>query len=153
MCGILHRLSLIHALFLLLIISVLVVEASAGAMPERIPHPRKNTLIKRLWGVEVLGVRESAAGYMLEFRYKVIDEEKAGPLFVRKTKPVLIHEATGARLVVPEPAKTGPLRNSNPPIAGQTYWMFFTNPGRFVKQGDVVSVVIGEFSTNRLVVH
>ena len=125
--------------------------ATAGSpVPAR--HPREKTFIKRRWGVEVMEVRQTAAGYMLEFRYRVLDAEKAKPLFERRTKPVLTHAETGARLIVPTPAKTGALRNSNPPLAGHTYWMFFANPGKLVQPGDHVSVEIGEFRVDGLVV-
>lgn len=115
-------------------------------------HPRWKTLLKREWGVEVMYVRQTAAGYMLEFRYRVLDAEKAKPLFERRTKPVLIHEETGARLIVPTPAKTGALRNSNLPVEGRIYWMFFANPGKLVDQGNRVSIEIGEFRADGLVV-
>ena len=108
--------------------------------------------MKREWGVEVLFVRQTSAGYMLEFRYKVIDPEKAMPLFERQTKPMLTHAESGSRMIVPTPAKTGALRNSNAPLAGHTYWMFFANPGKLVDQGDHVSIEIGEFSVEGLVV-
>ena len=124
--------------------------ATAGS-PEP-PHPRDKTFIKRRWGVEVMDVRQTAAGYMLEFRYRVLDAEKAKPLFERKTKPALTHVETGANLIVPTPPKTGALRNSNPPIAGRTYWMFFANPGKLVKPGQHVNVEIGEFRVDGLVV-
>lgn len=115
-------------------------------------HPREATRMKRRWGVEVIGIRQTAAGHMLEFRYRVIDPAMAKPLFVRRTKPVLVDEASGAEFVVPTPPKTGALRNSDPPLAGHTYWMFFTNPGRFVKPGNRVSVVIGDFRAEGIVV-
>lgn len=115
-------------------------------------HPREKTYIKRQWGVEVMYVRTTAAGYMLEFRYRVVDAEKAKPLFERRTKPVLSHAETGARLIVPTPAKTGALRNSNLPIDGRTYWMFFANPGKLVKPGDHASIAIGDFLVEDLVV-
>jgi hypothetical protein len=108
--------------------------------------------MKREWGVEVIGVKHTAAGYMLEFRYRVIDPEKAKPLFERKTKPSLIHDETGAKFIVPTPPKTGALRNSNPPLAGHTYWMYFANPGGYVRPGQRVSVVIGDFRAEGLVV-
>ena len=44
------------------------------------------------------------------------------------------------------------LGGSNPPIAGHIYWMFFANAGKLVKPGDHVSVAIGEFRTDNLVV-
>ena len=126
--------------------------AASAAPPEPAHHPREKTFLKRQWGVEVMYVRQTAAGYMLEFRYRVLDAEKAKPLFERRTKPVLTHAETGAKLIVPTPAKTGALRNSNPPLAGHTYWMFFANPGKLVKPGQHVSVAIGEFRVDGLVV-
>lgn len=116
------------------------------------PHPREKTLMKRQWGVEILFVRESSAGYMLEFRYKVLDPDKAKPLFDRQTKPILTHVDSGARFIVPTPAKTGALRNSNPPLQDHTYWMFFANPGQYVKQGDLVTIEIGDFVASNIVV-
>lgn len=115
-------------------------------------HQRNKTFMKRKWGVEVQYVRHSAAGYMLEFRYKVLDAKKAKLLFERQTKPILTHYKTGAKLTVPTPAKTGALRNSNPPKSGTTYWMFFGNPGKLVKKGDNVEINIGEFLVSNLVV-
>jgi hypothetical protein len=127
---------------------------SADAVETRVaaPHPRTKTYLKRRWGVEVMYVRQTAAGYMLEFRYRVLDAEKAKPLFERQTKPILTHAESGARLIVPTPAKTGALRNSNPPIAGNTYWMFFANPGKLVQPGQHVDVEIGDFLAKGLVV-
>lgn len=119
---------------------------------DRASHPRKNTFMKREWGIEVMYVRQTAAGYMLEFRYRVVDADKAKALFERQIKPMLIHAESGARFVVPTPAKTGALRNSNPPKDGHTYWMFFANPGQFVKPGERVTIEIGDFLVENLVV-
>ena len=113
---------------------------------------RKNTFLRRKWGVEILFVQQTAGGYMLEFRYKVLDKKKAEPLFKRQIKPVLTHNRTGAKLIVPAPAKTGALRNSNLPKTGKTYWMYFANPGKLVKPGEKVSIKIGKFEVKNLVV-
>lgn len=104
------------------------------------------------WGIEVIGVRSTAANYMLEFRYRVVNAENAAPLFARKTKPYLIHKASGKVLGVPTTAKLGPLRNSNIPQQGRTYWMFFGNAARLVKAGDRVAVTIGDYSSGELIV-
>jgi len=115
-------------------------------------HPRDSTYMKRKWGVELMFVRATSAGYMLEFRYKVLDANKAKPLFERQIKPLLTHVKTGAKLIVPTPAKTGALRNSNPPKIGKVYWMFFANPGKLVKPGEAVNIDIGDFHANGLIV-
>jgi len=126
--------------------------AVAATSYSQTQHPREKTFLKRQWGIEILYVRQTAAGYMLEFRYKVHDAEKAKALFERQTKPLLTHVTSGAQMIVPTPAKTGALRNSNPPLDGHTYWMFFANPGQFVKPGEQVNIKIGDFVVDGLVV-
>lgn len=116
-------------------------------------HPRKSALMKRTWGIEVLGVHLVAGGYMLEFRYRVIDPEKAKVLANRKIKPYLVDLATGAKVIVPSPEKVGELRNINSQVAGKTYWIMFANPARMVKAGSKVAVVIGDFQANNMVVN
>jgi len=104
------------------------------------------------WGIELVAMRSTAAGHMVDFRYKVLDAEKAVPLFRRQTKPYLIHQESGKALAVPNTAKLGSLRNSNTPQAGRTYWMFFGNHHRLVQKGDKVTVAIGDFRATDLVV-
>lgn len=149
MAGVVNPKSVIGLIASSLVLSFLL-QSPAAANAER--HPREKTYMKRTWGVELMFVRQTSAGYMLEFRYKVLDPEKAAPLFDRQTKPVLIHAKTGARLIVPTPAKTGALRNSNPPLEDHHYWMFFANPGKLVEPGDRVTIEIGEFVAADVVV-
>lgn len=106
--------------------------------------------LEERWGVEVVALRLTGANYMLDFRYKVHDPEKSAELFERANKPVLIHKETGAKLEVPRPAKTGPLRPTNPPQAGRIYFMLFSNPG-VVHAGDEVTIKIGEFEADVVV--
>ena len=104
------------------------------------------------WGIEVTSIRLSTHDHMIDYRYRVLDAEKAADLFKRQIKPHLIHQETGKVLAVPETAKLGPLRNSNIPQDGRIYWMFFGNAGKLVKAGDKVTVVIGEFRVEDLIV-
>jgi hypothetical protein len=105
-----------------------------------------SSAIVRRWGIRIESLRLTASGYMLDFRYRVVDARKAKPLFERKTKPVLRDQASGAQMAVPVPPKTGALRSSNDPKAGRTYFMFFANPARFIAPGSLVTVTIGAFS-------
>jgi hypothetical protein len=109
--------------------------------------------IEERWGIKIEGIRLSAADYMLDFRYRVIDPEKAANLFDRKTKPYLIDKESGAKFVVPSPPKVGPLRTTNPAQADRTYFILFANPGKFIKQGSKVTVVIGDFRAENLTVN
>jgi hypothetical protein len=116
------------------------------------PKPAEETVsnLAERWGVEVVALRLTGANYMLDFRYRVLDPEKAAELFERANKPVLIHHETGSELEVPRPAKTGPLRPTNPPEAGRVYFMLFSNPG-MVEAGDEVTVRIGDFEAEVVV--
>ena len=120
--------------------------ATTGGEAPQAAAPEEPTLEER-WGVEVVALRLTGGNYMLDFRYKVLDPEKAAELFERANKPVLIHDSTGARLEVPRPAKTGPLRPTNPPQVGRTYFMLFSNPG-VVHSGDEVTIEIGDFEAS-----
>jgi len=104
------------------------------------------------WGIEVTSIRLSTHDHMIDYRYRVLDAEKAADLFKRQIKPNLVHQETGKVLAVPETAKLGPLRNSNAPQEGKIYWMFFGNAGKLVQAGDKVTVVIGDFRVENLVV-
>lgn len=121
---------------------------AAMAKPDSAPAELKQ------WGIEVESISLSAADYMLDFRYKVTDPEKAKAIFKRKTKPYLIDKETGAKFIVPSPPKVGPLRQTTlKPEIGRVYYMMFANPGKFIKKGKTVDVVIGDYVANDLVVN
>jgi hypothetical protein len=101
--------------------------------------------IARRWGVEIVAVRLASQGYMLEFRYKILDATKAQPLFAKGLRPTLRDEASGIEAAVPNPPTTGALRNTYDAKAGRTYFMFFGNPSRLVAVGSVVTVTVGDF--------
>ena len=105
------------------------------------------------FGIEVIAIRTTAAGSMLDFRFKVLDKEKAMPFFRKDLKPHLVDEKSGAVLQVPVPAKGGPMRpTSRDPREGITYFMLFANPGSFVQAGNPVTLVIGDLRVENLVV-
>jgi hypothetical protein len=55
-------------------------------------------------------------------------------------------------LKVPVMEKVGPLRQAFAPEVGKEYWMVFSNKGDVVKKGERVSVVVGSFRVDGLVV-
>lgn len=123
--------------------------ARGAAVPKKSALPRP---IKEL-GIEVTALRLTSAGHMLDFRYKVIDPEKAKPVIDKKIKPYLIDQASGARMTVPSPPKIGSLRQTpRASKAGQIYFAIFANPGKFIKAGNKVTVVYGDHKIENLVV-
>jgi hypothetical protein len=115
-------------------------------------HMRYAQTLKRNWGIELETVRPVSSGYMLEMRYRILDAEKAMPLMEKKAKPYLIDEATGTRLMVPAMENIGELRQTPRPTEGRLYYIIFGNPGKLVKRGGLVTVVIGNFRAEGLVV-
>ncbi len=113
---------------------------------------RHGLYYKRNWGVEIIGVKPVSSGFMLAFKYRVVDADKARTLNERKIKAHLIDEATGTVLAVPALENIGELRQGSMPEADRTYFMVFGNPGKLVKSGSRVSIVAGDFRLDGLVV-
>lgn len=113
---------------------------------------RENLYYKRNWGVEILGVKPVSSGYMLSFKYRVVDPEKATQLNDSHTRPYLRDETTGTVLSVPTMENVGELRTGAAPLADRTYFMIFGNPGKLVKSGSRVSVVSGTLHVDGLIV-
>ncbi|HKU27553.1 MAG TPA: hypothetical protein VJQ54_18925 [Candidatus Sulfotelmatobacter sp.] len=113
---------------------------------------RAGTYYKLIWGIDGLSVKSAEQGEMIRFSYQVLDPAKAKMLNDKKIEPSLIDEQTHVKLEVPQMDKVGKLRQTAPPEAGKIYWMLFSNKGGYVKRGDRVSVVIGNFRADGLVV-
>lgn len=105
------------------------------------------------WGVDSLSVKWAESGQLIRFSYRVVDAERAQALNDKKSEPSLIDLQAGVSLVIPSLEKVGQLRQSSTPEAGRSYWMAFSNKGRLVKRGDRVSVVIGKFRADGLLVN
>jgi hypothetical protein len=113
---------------------------------------RAGAYYRLVWGVEGLAVKWTESGEVIRFSYRVLDAQKAKTLNDKGTEPSLIDPQAGVQRVVPSMEKIGQLRQSSTPEAGKSYWMAFSNKGRLVKRGHRVSVVIGTFRADGLVV-
>lgn len=100
----------------------------------------------------MLRVKPAESGELMRFEWRVLDPAKAAPLNDKKVAPALIDPQAGVKLVVPEVANVGMLRQTSTPIEGRIYWMAFSNTGRRVKPGDRVDIVIGQFRAQGLLV-
>lgn len=107
---------------------------------------------RTIWGIESLSVKSAEAGEMIRFSYRVVNSAKAKNLNDKRIEPSLIDEKAHVKLVVPMMDKVGKLRQTSAPEDGKTYWMLFSNKHGYVKRGDHVDVVIGNFHANGLVV-
>jgi hypothetical protein len=104
------------------------------------------------WGVDSLSTKAVESGLMIRFSYRVLDAQKAMELNDKKATPFLLDETAHVKLVVPSLEKVGQLRQRSTPEVGKAYWMIFSNKEKYVKPGHRVSVVIGKFHVDGLVV-
>jgi hypothetical protein len=119
------------------------------------PDPDLAAALREKWGVEVVGIWLTSAGYMLDFRFRVVDVDKALSLFDHRINPYVLTDRAKVKLPVPMAAKVGAFRPTNRGKnirADKTYYMVFGNPDNFVKAGEKVSVVIGDFRAENLTV-
>jgi hypothetical protein len=113
---------------------------------------RAGLYYKAVWGVDSLSVKTVESGEIIRFAWRVLDPDRAKPLNDKKAEPSLVDPKAGVQLVVPTMEQIGQLRQTAPPEAGKSYWMAFSNKGRYVKRGDRVNVVIGQFRADGLMV-
>ena len=108
-------------------------------------HPtakNDSTHLREKWGVEPVALRLTAADHFIDFRYRVIDPDKAKALLSRDNTPYLIDEASGKVHTVPL-TKLGSLRASSvKPKANRNYVVLFGNTNKIIKKGSLVTVVI-----------
>lgn len=127
--------------------------ASAATAHESSHFPKREQAYYELFfGVDSIAAKAVESGELIKFSYRVLDAEKARPLNEKTNEPVMFDPAIKAKLIIPSLEKVGQLRQSSTPVAGKSYWMAFSNPGRVVKRGDRVSVTIGQFHIEGLVV-
>jgi hypothetical protein len=119
---------------------------------KKAPAAEKAVSPEQQWGIKIKSVRITAAGHMIDFRYRVIDPDKAAMLLRKQSKAYLVDQKTGTQLSVPR-TRIGPLRQTTvKPIPNRDYAMLFKNPMGLVKPGDKVTVVIGDFKAENLIV-
>jgi hypothetical protein len=91
-------------------------------------------------------VRLSAAGYVVDLRYRVLDPQKARPLLDGKQRPFLLDDR-GAKLGVPDTPILGSLRQTsrNGKVSTtHSYFILFANPARYLRPGDRVTLTVGD---------
>jgi hypothetical protein len=118
-----------------------------------VPPPQPEVSDAESLGIEVIALRQTSGGFMLDFRYRVLNPEKAMPMFQEEITPYLIDQSSGSKLPTIGSTKVGPLRpTSRDPREGITYFMFFGNPGQLVKVGTRVTVVVADHRLENLFV-
>lgn len=102
--------------------------------------------IEDRYGIHVTMVAVTAAGGVVDFRFKVTDPEKAekymhGPY---NELPILIAETNGTRI---DPRTH--IHKANYEF-GRTYYMIYRNPGGVIEPGSEVTIVLGDLRLNHV---
>jgi len=113
---------------------------------------REELYYARRYGVGELRVHSISAGASLEFRFRVVDAEKAKGLFGNRAAAVIIARKTGTKLSAPAIEKPGTLPGAATPEVGREYWLTFANRGKIVKAGELVDITIGPVRISGLIV-
>ncbi len=123
--------------------------APQGGLPKN--PPGASAAVENQWGIHMEGIRLTAQGHLVDFRYRVLDPNKAEALMRRGDEAYLIDQASGTRLSVPL-TKVGQLRGTGTkPAAGRVYAVMF-NSGGIISPGSPVTVVLGDFRAENLTV-
>ncbi len=131
--------------------------ALAGCAARRspaVPAAGGRGRIEAAAGIRVEALRLSAAGTMLDLRYRVVDPSRAAALLDGRQRPYLL-DGRGARLGVPVTPILGSLRQTarNGKVSpDHTYFVLFANPGRYLRPGDQVTLMVGDARLTNLVV-
>jgi hypothetical protein len=134
-------------------LAVAVAVAHAGCAARQAREPARS-LADDPSGIRPEALRLSAAGYILDFRYRVVDPARAAPLLDGRKRPFLV-DGRGARLGVPDTPILGSLRQTsrNGKVAtDHSYFILFANPGKYLRPGDRVTLVVGDSKVTDLTV-
>jgi hypothetical protein len=127
--------------------------ATHGKMEGVMAQPAVQQSVEDTYGIKDVVIRLTAHGTMLDFRFRIVDADKAAPLFNHDIRPYLVDEGSGAILLVPDLPKVGAVRSTTRnPVAGQEHFILFANPNQMLNKGSKVVIVIGNFKKADLVV-
>jgi hypothetical protein len=100
------------------------------------------------YGINVKLIGVTAAGGLIDFRYQVVDPDKANPiLHTRSLLPKLIVEDTGATLAM----RSIPHNHGKELELGGTYFFLLANAHNAIQAGSPVTLVIGDARLEHIV--
>lgn len=114
---------------------------------------RQANRLKKKFGIEIMSLRLSSAGYMVDFRYRILDTEKSKYLMQEDLQPYIIDPETSRKFFVPSHPKVGSMRAiSSEPKQGRSYFIMFANTDRLLKTGKKITIVLGDLKIANLTV-
>ncbi|CAN5455489.1 hypothetical protein BH10ACT6_BH10ACT6_13860 [soil metagenome] len=91
------------------------------------------------YGIDVNLIGVTAAGGLIEFRYQVVDPDKADMMIHNdKLLPIVVVEDSGATMVISRPHHASEIK------LGGTYFFLFANAHNAIHAGSRVTLVMGD---------
>lgn len=104
--------------------------------------------LEERFGLRITLIAVTAGGGLVDFRYKIVDKDKAKFLLDDgHNMPSLVAERSGITLMPPNHTMKHNARLEN----GNSYFQFYANTRNAVKSGDKVAVVIGSMRLEPIV--
>ena len=98
------------------------------------------------YGIHVNLIGVTAAGGLIEFRYQVVDPDKADRMIHdEKLLPIVVVEDTGATMVISRPHHTSEI------TLGGTYFFLFANAHNAIHAGSKLTLVMGDSRIEHIV--
>ena len=98
------------------------------------------------YGIDVNLIGVTAAGGLIEFRYQVVDPDKADRMMNDTTLlPIVVVEESGATMVISRP------HHAAEPQLGGTYFFLFANAHNAIHAGSQVTLVMGDARLEHIV--
>ncbi len=107
--------------------------------------PATADVVAAQWGIRIQHIGVSADGGLIDFRFVVVDPDKAAPLLNLENRPRLFVEATGAKV---DSLMHPP--HAHAPDPGQSHFLLYNNTDGVIQRGTLVSVLIGDLRLEHL---
>ena len=109
-------------------------------------QPVTEAAIEEKFGIRITHIAVLADGGLIDFRFQVLDADKAAALFELERRPLLYVEASGKKV----DSLYHPPHGHNI-LAGQSQYMIYNNHQGAIQRGSPVSVVLGDLRLEHII--
>lgn len=136
-------------------IAVTLFRSARQSAPLSLVPPPISPAIEERWGIRVTRLAVTADGGMVDFRYQVIDPNKALALADSATQTLagsgrplvtLVAEDTGQKVEA-----SVPMPHKDDLVVGRTYFVLYGNTVGAIKRGRPVTIVIGDLRLEHVI--
>ena len=108
--------------------------------------PASAEAVEARYGIRITHIAVIAGGGLIDFRFQIIDPDKAAALVSVEGRPILIAEDSGK---VIDSLYHPP--HSHNIVAGQSQYFLYNDRGGAIQRGTLVSVVLGDLRLEHIV--